>query len=96
MGKVPIYLVRLPNRYKLASTFMRFQEYYESSKFRGRIFSSEEFMDWYAKQKGNSTYFQDWGSGFNIPSCVLTPFYAGKFDPLDKKEKKLLKAFRNI
>lgn len=95
MEKIPIYLVRFSTQYRLNATFLRFQEHYESPKFRGRVFSWEEFMDWYAKQKGNFTYFQDW-AGFNIPSCVLTPFYAGKFDPLTKKEKKLLETFQTV
>lgn len=95
MRKVPIYLVRFSSQYEITSTFMRFQEYYESPRFRGRVFSWEDFMDWYAKQKGNFTYFEDW-NGFNIPSHVLAPFYAGKFNPLMKKEEKLLSRFKNM
>lgn len=93
--KTPIYLVRLSSQYELNATFMRFQEHYESPKFRGRVFSREEFMDWYAKENGNFTYFEDW-DGCNIPSYVLWPFYEGKFDPLTAKEKKILGAFQNM
>ncbi len=88
-----IFHLNFPNQYLLASTFHRFQEHYESPKFRGKIFTLEEYMDWYASEKGNFTYFEDW-AGFNIPSYVLQPFYDGKFDPLLDKEKKLLSLFK--
>lgn len=85
-----LVLVRTERQYTLASTFLRFQEHYESPKFRDKIFSLEEFMDWYAIRFGNFTYYQDW-SGFNIPSSVLKLFREGKFNPLSKKEQRLLR-----
>lgn len=92
----PIYLVRAKTQYALTATFLRFQEFYESSYFRGKTFTLEEYMDWYAKRyKGNFTFFNDW-SGFNIPSRMLTPFYRGRFDPLSEKEKRLLKMFERV
>ena len=95
MEKYPIYLVRMPSQYLLASTFMRFQEHYESPEFKGKFFTIEEFMDWYAKdKKGNFDYFK-W-RGFNIPSHILEPFYGGSFEPLLKKEKALLDHLKNI
>ena len=84
-----IYLVIAPSQYILAATFMRFQEYYESSEFKGRIFAVEEYMDWYAKVYGNFTYFEDW-HGFNVPAHVFDPFLSHKFDPLTKKEQILI------
>jgi hypothetical protein len=89
-----VFLVRFQTQYEVASTFLRFQEYFESRRFSGRVFTLEQFMDWYAKEFGNFTYFQDW-SGFNIPSRVLTPFYEGRFEPLLEKEQRLLDLFRN-
>ncbi|MEK7106247.1 MAG: ABC transporter ATP-binding protein, partial [Patescibacteria group bacterium] len=73
MTKRSIYLVEAPTQYALASTFLRFQEHYESPKFRGQFFSLEEFMDWYAEEYGNFTYYKDW-TGFNIPSYILKSF----------------------
>ncbi|MCH7952046.1 ABC transporter ATP-binding protein [Patescibacteria group bacterium] len=93
-----IYNVNFSTRRELASTFLRFQEYYESPKFRRKMFTLEEYKKWYitnspgGKKTGRFTYYQDWG-GFNIPSSVLRPFYQGKFDPLSLKEKKLLDLF---
>jgi hypothetical protein len=89
-----VFLVTFDSQYKLASTFLRFQEFYESRYFRGKAFSLEEYMDWYADKHGNFTYYQDW-DGFNIPSEALGPFYAGRFDPLSQKEKNLLDLFRS-
>jgi hypothetical protein len=51
-----VYLLRFKTQYELAATFIRVQEHYESSRFYGRIFSLEQFMDWYAKRYGNFTY----------------------------------------
>lgn len=84
-----IYLLRFKTQYELAATFLRVQEHYESPRFHGRIFSLEQFMDWYAKRYGNFTYYEDW-AGFNVPSTALQPFYEGKFDPLSEKEKEFL------
>jgi hypothetical protein len=72
---------------------MRFQEHYESPKFRGKVFTREEFEDWYAATRGTFTYYADWG-GFNFPSRVLGPFKGGAFDPLTEKEQALLELVR--
>ena len=87
-----IFLVRFETQYALASSFLRFQEHYESSRFRNRVFSLEQFMDWYAARAGAFTYYEDW-SGFNVPSTAFAPFYQGRFDPLLEKEKRLLRLF---
>ena len=88
-----IFVVRFESQYELASTFLRIQEHYESSRFRNRVFSLELYMDWYAAEFGAFTYFQDWGA-FNVPSTAFEPFYRGLFDPLLRKEKRLLGRFR--
>ena len=77
-------------QYALTSTFLRFQEHYESPRFRGKIFKLEQFMDWYAQQKGSFTYYQDW-HGFNLPSSAFAPFREGRFNPLLEKEQRLLR-----
>jgi hypothetical protein len=90
-----IYLLRFKTQYELTSTFLRVQEHYESPQFHGRIFTLEQYMDWYVAENGAFSYFQDW-SGFNVPSTAFQPFYEGKFDPLTRKEKRLLALFRNL
>ena len=89
-----IFVIRFKSQYQLASTFLRVQEHYESARFKGRIFTLEAFMDWYAERFGAFTYFEDW-SAFNVPSTALRPFYDGRFDPLLDKEQRLLALFRN-
>jgi hypothetical protein len=90
-----IYLLRFRTQYELTATFLRVQEHYESPRFHGRIFTLEQYMDWYAERHGNFTYYQDW-AGFNVPSTAFQPFYDGKFDPLSEKEKRLLGLFENL
>lgn len=94
MKRPPIYLVEAENRRILAETFMRFQEYYESPEFKGRVFTVDEFAHWYAQKYGAWTYSRDW-YGFNIPAKVLAPFRDGQFDPLTDNEKKLLDICKN-
>jgi hypothetical protein len=89
-----VFLLRFETQYELASTFLRIQEHYESRRFRNRVFSLEEYMDWYAKEFGAFTYYEDW-SGFNVPSTALEPFRGGKFDPLSVKEQRLLRMLRD-
>jgi len=85
---------------ELASTFLRFQEYYESPEFKDKIFTLEQFKSWYiknspkGKETGEFTYYEDW-NGFNIPSKVLKAFYESKFNPLSNEEKQLLDLFKN-
>lgn len=90
-----IFLLTFPDQHAITSTFLRFQEHYESPEFRGKIFSLKEYKAWYASVKGSFSYYTDW-NGFNIPSSILDPFYAGKFDPLSEKEKLFLDMFRDI
>jgi len=95
-----IHLLTFENQRDITSTFLRFQEHYESPNFRGKIFSLEEFKEWYIKNSpkgiasGEFTYYSDW-NGFNIPSYILTPFYDGKFVPLSEQEKSFLDIFKN-
>lgn len=94
-----IFHVNFPNQLELTSTFLRFQEHFESPYFRGKVFSLEEFKSWYVRnspkgrETGEFTYYSDW-LGFNIPSNMLEPFYQGKFNPLSAREKRLLDLFR--
>ena len=90
-----IHVVRFATQYALASSFLRIQEHYESSRFRGRVFSLEKYMDWYAERFGAFTYYEDW-TGFNVPSTALDMFYSGRFDPLLQKEQRLLRRLAHV
>ena len=86
--------MQFDSQYELAATFLRIQEHYESRRFRNRVFTLEQYMDWYAATFGAFTYYEDW-TGFNVPSAALAPFYEGTFDPLLEKEKRLLQLFQD-
>lgn len=95
-----IYLLSFDTQHDLTSTFLRFQEHYESPRFKGEVFTLDEFQDWYIKNSPNGiktgefTYHSDW-NGFNIPSHILKPFYEGKFDPLSSDEQAILELFKD-
>lgn len=89
-----LYHLEYPNNHELASTFLRFQEHYESPEFSGKVFSLEEYKQWYTKVNGKFSYYEDW-VGFNVPGHILKPFYDGKFDPLSLKEDGLLHLFKD-
>src|SRR5262249_19669839 len=40
-----IFLLQFDTQYGLAATFLRVQEHYESSRFSGRVFTLEQYMD---------------------------------------------------
>jgi len=89
-----VFHLEFPTLHLMCSTMIRFQEHYECPKFKGKIFTLEEYMDWYANRFGDFVYFQE-VAGFNIPADTLDEFYNGKFNPLTKKEKLILKTFEH-
>lgn len=78
---------------ELGNTFIRFQEHYESPKFKAQIFTVGQVRSWYSSTYGANTYEKDW-SGYNFPSTVLKPFRDGLFDPLTNEEQELIKLFK--
>lgn len=95
-----VHLLTFQTQAEVTSTFLRFQEHYESPKFAGMIFSLDEYKEWYVKNSPNGiktgefTYYTDW-SGFNIPGEILKPFYEGKFHPLSEAEQIILDMFKD-
>ena len=79
-----IFHLQFANHYDACMHWLRYQENYESPKFRNKIFTLLEYMEWYAKNqcewkktKGKKkvpvqmfSYPGDWG-GFNVPSYVF-------------------------
>jgi len=67
-----VYLLTFDTRYELCMSFIRWQEFYESPKFRGKYFELEEFMDYWSKEFGNGSfdYPATW-NGFNIPGQII-------------------------
>ena len=93
-----VILLKFESQYEIASTMMMLQEYYESpydNVFR-KIVSYEEYMETYAKDTGNFTYFTDW-SGFNIPGNIVRDYIVFKSlveDYIWNKEKQLFEIIK--
>lgn len=87
-----LFHLKFKSQHLVASTFIRFQEYYESTQFRNKVFTLEEYMDWYAEKQGKFDYFTEY-TGFNIPKSVIESFASDKFYPLTNKESELINRF---
>jgi len=83
-----VFHLTFESQYLLTSTCCRLQEFYESpfSNIRGKVFSMDEYMDTYAEETGNFTYFSDW-IGFNVPSDIVGKFYKKYKYILTNKER---------
>ena len=72
-----IYLFLFKNGYDHGNSFARIQEFCEcrNEKFRGKYFTHEEFMEWWAKEFGNDSYdYPAWAAGCNVPGDKLKQF----------------------
>jgi len=66
-----IFLLSFESKYDLGMHFLRYQEYYESPKFKGKVFTLIDYMEWYAEEHdGVFSYPNDW-SGYNLPSVSI-------------------------
>lgn len=89
-----IYHVFFETIKDMNNALLRFQEYYESPKFRNTVFTLAEFRKWYKKEYGDFSYYTDW-DGLNFPSRVLWPFKFGRFGRLSKEERNFIKEIEN-
>ncbi len=80
-----IYHIHMELCYDLAMHFWRYQEYYESPTFKGRIIPLIDYMESYAKSEGEGvfSYPDDW-SGFNVPSDILIELSEAELPDLNK------------
>jgi len=90
-----VFLFKYDTQYDLCMSFVRMQEFYESPHFKGRYFTLETFMDWWAKDqsdiKGSFDYPARW-NGFNIPGEVVSNWlFECDEDILRPKELKILR-----
>lgn len=88
--------VDFKTREELLRSFIRFQEYYESPKFKDKVFTLNEYESWYKTyyKKETFTYYEDW-SGCNVPSSVFDKFREGIMNPLSDREINLLSMLPN-
>jgi hypothetical protein len=85
-----VYHFNFDTQEECAKTFCRFEEYYESPFWQGKIFTLDQYKEWYIKTYGQWSYYTDW-NGFNIPDYAFKPFFYDKFKNITKEEKKVLK-----
>ena len=92
--RYPIWHAYYADQRTLALAFVRMQEFYESPRFCGRVFTLEEFSTWYSQACGHGefTYPEDW-SGFNVPSTAVRAV-RDRFRGHHQEEKFLLAALK--
>jgi hypothetical protein len=68
-----LYMLTFDSKYELGMTFLRYEEYYESPRFRGKPFRLSEMMSWYTHKfnHGKSFSYPDDYSGYNMPLKVV-------------------------
>ena len=81
---------------QMAEAVFRFQEHFESPKFKNKIFTRDEFKQWYFKENNTTEFTYTEVDAFNFPSNILKPFFAGQFAPLNPAEKSLLELFSHM
>lgn len=92
-----IYHLAFPNQFMMNAAFLRAQEHYESPQFRGNVFSTTEFREWYKTTRPHKefSYYTDW-SGFNLPQQALKPFLRGDFGALSPLEEIIIEPIRGV
>lgn len=92
-----VFCAEFDNKFDLAMTFWRCQEFYESSSglFRGRSFTLVDYMRWYSEVHGDGsfTYPSDW-SGFNLPSRVITACFRKGIQDQSKYDRAMRTLYR--
>lgn len=94
-----VYAILFDNRYDLAMSFVRLQEYYESPDYKGKYFTLEEYIDYWSINHGNDsfTYPSVW-SGFNIPGNIFAEWvelFLTKNNDIRDKELQLVKRIKS-
>ena len=90
----PVWHVESDSRWELAMTFIRMQEWYESTnpQFKGQAFSLEAYMDWYVREFGGKKErftYPDW-TAFNVPRRAVLAVFNG-FSQISAKEQWLFR-----
>jgi len=88
------YLMEFENYFDMGMSFLKMQEYYESSnkRFLKKHFDIFEFMKYYSdKEKQNYFSYTDDFVGYNVPSWVVNQFRGRKDYNIFEKE-----LFKNI
>jgi len=83
-----------PDAEELAYSFLRIQESKSNPLWRNKkSFTEKEYLDQYSKLMeidGRWEYHREY-VGVSVKSEALIPFYGGRFDPISKREGRLLR-----
>lgn len=97
-----IYVLSFDTQYDLCMSFVRMQEFYESasSKFRGKYFQLEDYIDYWSQEFGNGSfdYPSKW-TGFNLSGTMIdrwTDVFDNKHMNLRIREEEVLNAISTL
>lgn len=70
---LPLLHVSFHNQIDMTLSFLRVQEYYESPKFRNRVFELEQYIEWYSNRNSKPRAFDyiTQVGGTNVPGNVF-------------------------
>lgn len=89
-----IYLFMYNNKYDLALSVLRIQEFYECPKFRRKVFTLEEYMDYYCTVNETNIFdYPEQYVGFNIPGKDIIKWVCEYKDIRDKEREILDNVF---
>ena len=67
-----IYHAKFEDQYGMCMTILRIHEHEENPVFKNKIFTFEQYMDWYVKNMGEGHFnFDKKILGFSIPGKVV-------------------------
>lgn len=90
-----IYLLTFDDVYELCMHFLRYQEYYESPKFKDKNFELVDFMRWYSRDSNVFTYPDDW-TGFNIPGEIIPEIHLKGIKDLNRYDRFMYSIYEEI
>lgn len=89
-----IYHLIFDTTFNLCNVLVRFQEYHECPKFKGKNFKRKQFFDWF--KKTYDTNYTDAWDGFNFPSKVFDAEMFMSYKHMSKDEKTLVNMFKSL
>lgn len=77
--------------YDMSSTFIRYQEFYESPKFRDKAFTLAEYMDWYVSMQDDGKFdYLEQVQGIGLPMYSMYDFERAVLGEFSGREEKLM------
>jgi len=89
--KKQIWHLHFETDYDLTMHFLRYQEFYESPRFKKTNLTLLNYMDWYARNMGQGmfTYTKDW-AGFNLPAQFIFSLHKEGITDINRYDELML------